>query len=100
MEDATSPAMKSFANGVRSFSLPMHANSWNGKIVRVILGNSITCVMSFRDHRTFCGEPWTRMGRGLLCLCNSDAWKYRLSIIAYWAARPFGSGRNGCVHKG
>ncbi|MGB5053183.1 MAG: hypothetical protein WBO24_02180 [Nitrospirales bacterium] len=37
--------MKPFANGGRSFALPMQASSRNDKIVRVLLGNSITCLL-------------------------------------------------------
>lgn len=40
LNDALSPAMKPFDNGVRSFALPIHATSRNDKIVRVILINS------------------------------------------------------------
>ncbi|HSF10522.1 MAG TPA: hypothetical protein VLA60_14005 [Nitrospirales bacterium] len=37
--------MKPFANGVRIFALPMQASSRNDKIVLVILGNAITCMI-------------------------------------------------------
>ena len=36
--------MEPLADGVRRFALPMHATSRNDKIVRVILGNAITCI--------------------------------------------------------
>ena len=37
--------MKPFTNGVRIFALPIQAGSRNDKIVRVILGNAITCMI-------------------------------------------------------
>ena len=60
--------MEPLADSVRSFALPLHATSRNDKGVRMILGNSITCVMSFRDNRTICGGAGDQDGKSIAML--------------------------------